>query len=264
MKAEPILQAANGPIAQDANGVMRDADGNPVVYRQWYGIHEVKAVLRLNPVADKRSAAAIKGDQLKTAARSELEAAGEQTDLAIIAALTKDAVSPVPISVARPALMEWTRRIFGRHGHSRLGFASYFLCTWQLSRLIMAADVPQDTKEEWLHCYGDAFHRWHMEIFGEHASAYHGQHMAANRPKGPAARKAKADNRRAIIVREVLDVIDDDTASCPYIAGRFKSINLALKVAGERQFATPSALSKALQIIRRERRKDRLANQSRA
>src|SRR3982074_2046524 len=81
MKPGPI-QAANGPIAPDASGVLRDADGNPVVSQQRYGLHEINEVLRLNPVANARNKDVVTNEQLIAAAPSELAAGGEQTDLA--------------------------------------------------------------------------------------------------------------------------------------------------------------------------------------
>jgi hypothetical protein len=254
MKPQPesIPRGADEPI-------QRDADGNPIIYQWRYGIHELQSTLKLNPPADRRKNEVITNDRLIAAARSELEAAGEQSDLTIMAAVTVDKPGAVPFGVAA-ALKEWCRGIFERHRLSRLLLASHFLVSWQLSRLLITTDTPQETKEQELCFFAHAFHRWHMEVFQEHDNACFGQHMAVSRSKGPAATSKRKDVRRAVIVRETIDVIGDNAVSCTFMAGRIKNINRALEQAGAKPFPTETALRDALKKIRAAMRRGELAS----
>jgi len=100
--------------------------------------------------------------------------------------------------------------------------------------------------------FADAWHYWHMEVFGEHEKAY----VAKVRDEGRASATATAalnQQRRLSIVRKVIgDIIDTETnAEC---SRRLKTVNVALEQNGLRPYPTMGALAKAVGRARKLRR----------
>jgi hypothetical protein len=254
MKPGPI-QAANGPIAPDASGVLRDADGNPVVSQQRYGLHEINEVLRLNPVANARNKDVVTNEQLIAAARSELAAAGEQTDLAAIMTATGGRPGPFPIA----ALKQWCGDIFARHdfaggGGGRLILCSHFLLTWQFARVAMMEEISLKEKCETITCFAMATHRWHMEVFKEHEVALSALRAADGSVKGAKLVSETAERRYAAIARGAGEKIDDETLTHGQVARqRFEKINIELELAKFPRIESMDTMETTIKRVRARR-----------
>jgi hypothetical protein len=111
--------------------------------------------------------------------------------------------------------------------------------------------------------FADAWYYWRREVDGTHAVACSGLQTAANLDKGAPEKSAKTCERRDIIARAVIDVIDDEGVSHKVVAGhiasRIEDINCDLKKAGlELLKDKPAALTKMVERIRKRRRGARL------
>jgi hypothetical protein len=271
--------------------ILPDAAGRPT-YHGYYGDHELHmSWVPLRPFEPRQTGEARRNNRLIEAARAELLDAGEATDLdiaqAVTAALDAEAAraAAAPLSfvhrrtlpqVTGSMFQAWGNDIAERYGFpSRLQMASQFLKAWHFFRIaaeVVATATPENGRPDNSHllykmdeaacCFAEAAYFWRWELTGQHARARQGRKMSEGRPLGPATRKAKADERCAIVVRQVIDVIDDASVAVSFIAGRRKSINAALEAAGNQIFRTDSALRKELWRIRKDRRKDKLANLS--
>jgi hypothetical protein len=244
--------------------IVYDADGNPKIWRERYGIHAIEVYLPSEPKFLPRETL----DRLVEAARAELALAGVQSDLEIIAAAS-DAASGFA------ALLAWGENIadrtfensgifekggtFEKGGGllSRSLLAARFLIAMHdlqmpSPKLEGADRIEADLFSRFMRAvaFANAWHYWHLEVFGEHARAFGGLQRDESLAKGPTIRKTKKEIRRSVILR-----LDDDTETASYIADyRFKSINISLEAHGLKPFKEKPALRRELQRIRRERK----------
>jgi hypothetical protein len=99
--------------------------------------------------------------------------------------------------------------------------------------------------------FADAWHYWHMEVFGEHEKAY----VAKVRDEGIAQATATATMRRHRRLYVVSTVVKDilDTESNAECARRLKTVNAALKENDLSLYKTERALAKAVGRLRKLR-----------
>jgi hypothetical protein len=249
MKPGPI-GAANGPVTVGVDGISRDADGNPVIYQERYGLHEINGVLRLNPAVNARDKDVVACEKLLAAARSELEAAGEQTDLTIIMIATKGEPGPFPTG----ALYQWFGELFARRGFGPLYLAAHFLVTWQLTRVVAAEDWPLEVKTEWLGRFGESYGRWSEEHSKKHEAILKVQRVAAGSMKGAKQSREQAENRYSVIAAAAGPKIDDGLVTSGQLAiWRFEDINDALELAGFEKISNHETMEKTINRVRETR-----------
>jgi hypothetical protein len=234
---------------EKTSGSLLDQSGEEVGYFDAYGIY--RSEIRENdppPSSLSGSAFVRKLKQLVESAREELAAAGELIDLEITNAPAVALAKDRRAATSR-ALHDWFVDILERHDvRGRLQIAARFLVAWR-ELWQFDDDEANFLTHRMVACFfADAWHEWHMEVFGEHANAYSGQQQQKHLAKGTKATKAAARRQRDIILRCVSDIISE---SAGYIAyHRLGRVNAALQEAGLTTLSK-GALAKRITRIRR-------------
>src|SRR5262245_43677892 len=174
-----LTMARNGNIPRDESWINDPATGEVIGWRETYGIRSWEILLEENRVPGDPLYVR-EYNRLVVTARDELRAAGEKTDQEIAEpfelAQTLDGVrDDRPI---HDALINWFEGIISRHGkQSRLSFAAQFLAADRIMEMVLANRPPCDPagRRAAAFSFAHAWHRWHMEISGEHATAFYGK-----------------------------------------------------------------------------------------
>ena len=112
-----------------------------------------------------------------------------------------------------------------------------------------ARERDLDRKKVVMCDFARLWHRWHAEVFGEHADAYSGQLQKKHLAKGAGAIKVRARRRDDIIQRCVIDILSE---SASRIANhRFKTVNEALKDANLPTIKSQLAFAKHITRIKK-------------
>jgi hypothetical protein len=241
--------------------ILYDAADEPIGYQSQYGIHRSDVFLDSQAAPSKPLKAIIdKLNRLAAEARKELASAGEQSDAQVIAAQT----DPV---LASAALLNWVTEVAARSlnadaGHlSRRVMAARFLAALHGLQMpppqmtgVDAAEVAVATRLAAAGVFADAWHFWHMEVYGEHASAFMDHLAAQGRIKASATQQTNKKKRDAIIIGQIADVVDDEKQPPRALArNRLRRFTAALH-AGNLDKMTEGALAKAIERIRKARK----------
>jgi hypothetical protein len=241
---------------EKTSGPLLDQSGETVGYFEEYGIY--RSEIRESdprPPSLPGSAFVRKLRQLVEAARAELSAAGELIDLEITNAPAVVLAKDRRTATSR-TLHDWFVGIVRRHGvRCRLQIAARFLVAWrevwQLTPCAHEEDHANLLSLRMAACFfADAWHYWHMEVSGEHASAAAASRSARGLAGGTAAVKKKRRSRETIILRVIGSDIDRKGAR---LLGKkyFNQINDALS-----RKLKDEALEQAIKRIQ-ARRKDK-------
>jgi hypothetical protein len=196
-------------------------------------------------------------DVLVEKARAELKTEQEQSDIDIL-----DATANNPKAML-DAFKAWLADIARRKFlFSRVRRAAQFLAAQQILMINFQYSARELSNEDAALArmksacfFADAWYYWRREIFGDHELACHGMAMAENRSKGPQTRSAKAQKKQALIVETLRTLIDGKDSSQKIARNNRKRVNAVLDAAGvKRLFKTDTALEKALQLIRADRK----------
>jgi len=240
--------ARNGNIPRDESWIIDAITGKIIGFRETYGIysHEISPIEEEEENKPGPPLYVRERDRLAGTARAELRAAGEQTDQEIIKRF-EPAQMDQPI---HDALVNWFEGIISRHGKlSRLSYAAKFLLTEQM--MVLNNRPPSDPAgmlAAW--SFAQAWHEWHMEVFGEHVSAA----SAGRSARGSAKGTAEVQRKRQWLDEIIEGVIgtDIDREGARLLRKRyFKEINNALP-----RELTDGALEKKIMRIK-ARRKDK-------
>jgi hypothetical protein len=206
-----------------------DATGEVTGFFEQYGIHRTEIPLANNG-GPTQTAKIYR--RLVEAARTELTAADERTDLEII----ETATEPADMIVA---ILDWSDDVAIRRGHlSRQYMATRFLATRTLLELhvTVAPDRVEIVRAAMGGgcCFADAWHFWHMEVFGEHNIAFDGRQSADDRARGVDAVKRRKVARHAAIIAAIgKNLFENPAVSNPDIAdARLKSVEGVLRERG--------------------------------
>ena len=218
---------------EKTSGPLLNQSGETVGYFEEYGIY--RSEIRESdprPPSLPGSAFARKLKQLVEAARAELSAAGELIDLEITNAPVVVLARDRRTATSR-LLHEWFAGILDRHGvRGRLQIAARFLVAWrelwQLTPCAQEDDHANLLSLRMVACFfADAWHYWHMEVSGEHASAAAANRSARGLAGGMEGVQKKRRSREAIILEIIGPVIDHKGAR--FLRKKyFKQINNAL------------------------------------
>jgi hypothetical protein len=230
-------------------------------------------------------------DELVAAARADLQAAGEQTDLDIIEAALKSLPNDRGGAIYT-ALRAWIDEINVRRTLlSRLRRAAQFLTAWHMLSVNLRQEysVKEGASENAARgkiaatqmdsaCFfADAWYYWRREVDGTHAIACSGLQVTASLAKGSEEKSRQAREGRQRIVLDEYGSDIDGKLKCADIAKdkmRLERVNYALMTADEDPFlkrdrahkpimkdgktaASRDALTRYLQRIRRDRKQPR-------
>jgi hypothetical protein len=223
--------------------LINDSLGAEIGYRFKYGIHETEVVAGESHLQRIHRTL---GHLCRTA-RSELQAAGEKTDLEIIADAM--ATSPHDAEARIKILGDWAWDIGHRRKQAdgRLQRAAWFLAT--IYCVVSRDPVGDDGIGSSVLYFAEAWHRWHMEAFEEHALAYTGKLTRDNLAEGGGAVRKKRQSREAIVLREIRNSITSTAGQIVHF--HFKNLNTALEGAGHRPFPSEAAARKYIQRLKR-------------
>ena len=197
---------AREPPTPEVHIVCDDA-GNPIVYRESYGIRAIER--RLGQV--KQEPAALQRlDQLIAAARREVATLCDLSDLEVISA----AVDP---AAARAALCAWVEAIINKSPGllSKPALAAQFLAAMHNLQSPPPPIPDMDHAEADLSwrliagsLFADAWYYWNLEVSGAHASAAAASRSARGLAGGMAGVQKKRQSRETIILRVIGSEID--------------------------------------------------------
>ena len=236
---------------------LKNEAGEPIGHRSVYGVHKWEVYVdRADkpPSAIKRSLD--KEKELVEAARAELKAAGEETDLEAVVGIT----DPMTES---DVLMEWFEAIAARSYQvnkaflSRPVLAARFLHALHTLRFpppevrgFDAVEVGIATHHATTAYYADAYYGWRFEFDGDHDKAFSKTVIADAAERGRARAMTKQNEREKIIVGAVKDLIDTDLTAGKIAKARTKTINAALDEHGWPQITNNRTLIRTLERIR--------------
>ena len=240
---------------------IKNEAGEPIGHRSVYGVHKWEVYVdRADKPPSAIERALDKEKELVEAARAELKAAGEETDLEAVVGIT----DPMTES---DVLMEWFEAIAARSYQVNKAFLSrpvlaarflYALHTLRLPppgvRGFDAVEVGIATHHATTAYYADAYYGWRFEFEGDHDKAFSKTIISEAAGRGLAKIATKQDEREDIIVSAVKDLIDVPNISAGKIAkDRSKTINAALGQHGLRQITNEKTLIRTLQRIRKRK-----------
>jgi hypothetical protein len=96
--------------------------------------------------------------------------------------------------------------------------------------------------------FADAWHYWHMEVFGEHHRAYGGKLHAESQASATAARALLNVQRRNVVLQVIKDIFP--AASNAECSRRLRTVNAALKERHLPPFPSEKALREAIRRLR--------------
>ena len=240
---------------------LKNEAGVPIGHRSVYGVHKWEMYVdRADKPPSAIERALDKEKELVEAARAELKAAGEETDLEAVVGIT----DPMTES---DVLMEWFEAIAARSYQvnkaflSRPVFAARFLYALHTLRLpppevrgFDAVEVGIATYHATTAYYADAYYGWRFEFDGDHDKAFSKTVILEGGVKGRAKTATKRETGKAIIAREVGLWIDDRTVTAGSLAEQhIDNINKVLAKEGFAPIEVP-ALIRALQRMRKKRK----------
>jgi len=238
---------------------LNKATGEVIAYRERYGLHE--AAVSFDGADQRAPDCVLIHSQLYEAALDALTRAREKTPAAVLTGIQTSERATIV------ALHEWWHDIAQRWGIlSRPAMAAAFLRSTLLSDVVLAQPTAEastndpEARERDLYrkknvmCdFAHLWHRWHMEVFGEHADAYTGLLQKMHLAKGSQATHATARRGDDIILRCVSDMISKTAAYIAY--HRLGRVNAALQKAGLTAIKSEAALAKRITRIKQGRAK---------
>ena len=229
-----VLEREIGRELPPTGQILYDAADEPIGYQSQYGIHRSDVFLDSQVAPSKPLKAIIHKLNRLAAEAKKLASAGEQSDAEVIAAQTDT-------RCASAALLNWVTEVAARSlnanaGHlSKRVMAARFLAAYGLQMPppqmtgVDAAEVAVGTRLAAACAFADAWHFWHMEVYGEHASAFMDHLAAQGRIKASATQRTNKKKRDAIIFGQIADVVDDEKQTHRALArNRLRSFTAAL------------------------------------
>jgi hypothetical protein len=190
--------------------IVCDDAGNPIIYRESYGIRAIERRLGQVKQGGAQPAALQKLNQLIAAARREVATLCDLSDLEVISA----AVDP---AAARTALCAWVEAIINKSPGllSKPAVAAQFLAAMHNLQSPPPPIAGMDPAEADVgyrliagSLFAHAWHHWDMEVSGEHRSAAAASRSARGLAGGMAGVQKKRRSRETIILRVIGSEID--------------------------------------------------------
>ena len=242
---------------------LNKATGEVIAYREQYGLHE--AAVSFDGTDQRAPDCVLIHSQLYEAALDALTRAREKTPAAVLAGIQTSRPNGERATIV--VLCEWWRDIAQRRGIlSRPAMAAAFLRSTLLGDVVLAQPTDEastddpEARERDLYrkkivmCdFAHSWHRWHMEVFGEHAFAYTGLLQKKHLAKGTQATHATTLRGDDIILRCVSDMISKTAAHIAY--HRLGRVNAELQKAGLTAIKSEAALAKRITRIKQGRAK---------
>lgn len=232
------------------------ATGKVLDRMERYGIHEAHH-LSEGPNESGTPECIVVFEDLRCAAINLLKQAGEGVPFKLLETIEKESGD---VRAMMEALHKWSEDISGRYSSlSPLSMAARFFMIGYGVRGVLVQPTAESTEHnpdgrendlerkmmvvaEFAHVW----HRWHMEVFGEHAAAYGGLTRLV---KANQSRQVGKESRERHLAR-YLEGRENISAS--KIADQLKTVNAYLSEKGLRSFPSTGALKKAVERLRQK------------